>query len=229
VHQRSPPSPIRVAIADDHILFRAGVHALLDDEAGIQVVAELDGSRTIQQDIARTRADVLLLDLELAHVTGYEVLEQLREARLAARPIVLTAIRDPELLSRALDLGARGLVAKKGATRNMMEAIRAVHAGLRWLDPGLPIRAARGSRDRKRAGCAERWEDRRGRSPLWGRLTTREREVAELVAAGHRYKEVARQLQISEHTLKNHLRHIFDKLEIRSRVQLALSGIQRRR
>lgn len=229
MHQRSPPSPIRVAIADDHILFRAGVHALLDDEAGIQVVAELDGSRTIQQEIARTRADVLLLDLELAHVTGYEVLEQLREARLAARPIVLTAIRDPELLSRALDLGARGLVAKKGATRNMMEAIRAVHAGLRWLDPGLPIRGARSPRGRARAACAERWEDRRARSPHWGRLTAREREVAELVAAGHRYKQVARQLQISEHTLKNHLRHIFDKLEIRSRVQLALSGIQRRR
>lgn len=229
MHQRSPPSPIRVAIADDHVLFRAGVHALLDDEAGIQVVAELDGGRAIQQEILRTRADVLLLDLELAHVTGYEVLEQLREAGLAARPIVLTAIRDPELLSRALDLGARGLVAKKGATRNMMEAIRAVHAGLRWLDPALPIRRPRSPRGGQRTACAERLEDRRGCAPHWGRLTTREREVAELVAAGQRYKEVARQLQISEHTLKNHLRHIFEKLEIRSRVQLALSGIQRRR
>jgi DNA-binding NarL/FixJ family response regulator len=229
VHQRSPPSPIRVAIADDHVLFRAGVHALLDDEAGIEVVAEVDDGRAIQKEILRTRADVLLLDLELTHVTGYEVLEQLREAGLAVRPIVLTAIRDPELLSRALDLGARGLVAKKGATRNMMEAIRAVHAGLRWLDPALPIGGARSSRGRQRAACAERWEDRRGRSPIWGRLTTREREVAELVAIGHRYKEVAQRLQISEHTLKNHLRHIFDKLEIRSRVQLALSGIQRRR
>jgi DNA-binding NarL/FixJ family response regulator len=148
---------------------------------------------------------------------------------LAVRPIVLTAIRDPELLSRALELGARGLVAKKGATRNMMEAIRAVHAGLRWLDPTLPIRRPRGPRGGQRTACAESLEDRRGRAPNWSRLTAREREVAELVAAGQRYKEVARRLEISEHTLKNHLRHIFDKLEIRSRVQLALSGIQRRR
>jgi DNA-binding NarL/FixJ family response regulator len=229
VHQRSPPSPIRVAIADDHVLFRAGVHALLDEEAGIEVVVEVDDGRAIQKEILRTRADVLLLDLELAHVTGYDVLQQLREAGLAARPIVLTGIRDPELLSRALELGARGLVAKKGATRNMMEAIRAVHAGLRWLDPTLPIRRPRGPRGGQRTACAESLEDRRGRAPNWSRLTAREREVAELVAAGQRYKEVARRLEISEHTLKNHLRHIFDKLEIRSRVQLALSGIQRRR
>jgi DNA-binding NarL/FixJ family response regulator len=205
------------------------VHALLDEEAGIEVVVEVDDGRAIQKEILRTRADVLLLDLELAHVTGYDVLQQLREAGLAARPIVLTGIRDPELLSRALELGARGLVAKKGATRNMMEAIRAVHAGLRWLDPTLPIRRPRGPRGGQRTACAESLEDRRGRAPNWSRLTAREREVAELVAAGQRYKEVARRLEISEHTLKNHLRHIFDKLEIRSRVQLALSGIQRRR
>jgi len=229
VYQRSSPSPIRVAIADDHVLFRAGVHALLDDEAGMQVVAELEDGRTVQQEVLRTGADVLLLDLELPHVNGYEVLEQLSEAGLRARPIVLTAVRDPELLARALQLGARGLVAKKGATRNMMEAIRAVHAGLRWLDPMLPIRGARGAGGRRQAASAERSEDRRFWPPNWDRLTAREREVAELAAAGHRYKEVARRLQISEHTLKNHLRHVFDKLEIRSRVQLALSGAQRRR
>lgn len=228
VYQRSSPSPIRVAIADDHVLFRAGVHALLNDEAGIELVAELEDGRAVQQEMLRTRADVLLLDLEMPHVNGYEILEQLSAAGLTARPIVLTAIRDPELLSRALELGARGLVAKKGATRNMMEAIRAVHAGLRWLDPTLPLQDA-GDPRRRRAACTERWEDRCGWPHNWNRLTAREREVAELVAAGQRYKEVALQLNISEHTLKNHLRHIFDKLEIRSRVQLALSGVQRRR
>jgi DNA-binding NarL/FixJ family response regulator len=228
VHPRSSPSPIRVAIADDHVLFRAGVHALLDDEAGIEVVAELEDGRAVPQEVLRTGADVLLLDLELPFVNGYEVLEQLSVAGLPARPIVLTAIRDPELLSRALELGARGLVAKKGATRNMMEAIRAVHAGLRWVDPTLAVQGPRG-RPGRRAACAERSEDRRGWPSNWSRLTTREREVAGLVAAGHRYREVALRLNISEHTLKNHLRHIFDKLEIRSRVQLALSGVQRRR
>jgi DNA-binding NarL/FixJ family response regulator len=229
VHLRSPPSPIRVAIADDHVLFRAGVHALLNDEAGIEVVVELDDGRAVQQEVLRTAADVLLLDLDLPHVSGYEVLEQLSAAGLAARPIVLTGIRDPELLSRALDLGARGLVAKKGATSNMMAAIRAVHAGLRWLDPTLPVRGARSSRGRRRAVRKERWDDRRDQAPNWDRLTAREREVADLVAAGRRYREIAGQLQISEHTLKNHLKHIFDKLEIRSRVQLALSGVQSRR
>jgi DNA-binding NarL/FixJ family response regulator len=227
VYQRSSPPPIRVAIADDHVLFREGVHALLDEETGIEVVAELEDGRAVPQEVLRTGADVLLLDLQLPYVDGYQVLEQLNVAGWPARPIVLTAIRDPELLSRALDLGARGLVAKKGATRNMMEAIRAVHAGLRWVDPTLKIRG-RCPRPRDRAASNKRPADSRPWPSNWSRLTTREREVAELVAGGHRYREVARRLSISEHTLKNHLRHIFDKLEIRSRVQLALSGVERR-
>jgi DNA-binding NarL/FixJ family response regulator len=226
--QPLPPTPIRVAIADDHVLFREGVHALLDDEAGIEVVAELEDGRAVLQEVLRTGADVLLLDLNLPHVNGYKVLEQMRAARLAARPIVLTSIRDPELLARALELGACGLVAKRGATRNMIEAIRAIYAGVRWVDPSLPVRKARGAGSRRRVAGVERGDDRRGRTGNWGRLTAREREVAELVAAGHRYKGVARRLDISEHTLKNHLRHIFDKLDIRSRVQLALSGAERR-
>jgi DNA-binding NarL/FixJ family response regulator len=226
VHQRSSPTPIRVAIADDHVLFREGVHALLDDEAGMEVVAELEDGRVVQQEVLRTGAHVLLLDLDLPHLNGYEVLEQMNAARLAARPIVLTAIRDPERLSRALELGARGLVAKRGATRNMMEAIRAVHAGMRWVDPSLAVGEAGAPNGKRRKA---RGDERRGRPLNWGRLTARERQVAELVAAGHRYKGVARRLEISEHTLKNHLRHIFDKLDIRSRVQLALSGVERRR
>ncbi len=222
----SPSPPIRVAIADEHVLFREGVHALLDNEAGMEVVAELADGRVVQQEVLRSCADVLLLDLELPHVTGYEVLRQMSATRLAARPIVLTAVRDPELLARALELGARGLVAKRGATRNMMEAIRAVHAGMRWVDPSLPVRQAS---SRRRPATRKHADDRRGRRPSWSGLTARERQVAELVAGGHRYKEVARRLAISEHTLKNHLRHIFDKLEICSRVQLALSGVERRR
>jgi DNA-binding NarL/FixJ family response regulator len=228
VQPQLSPAPIRVVLADEHGLFRAGVHALLNDEAGIEVVAELEDGRAATAEVARTAADILLLDLDMPFVDGYQVLQQLRDAGVASRPIVLTGIRDPELLAHALELGAKGVVAKKGATRGLIEAVRAVHAGLRWFDPTLKIGCPPGKPDRGRSACAERWSSRLGQPSQWARLTDREREVAALVAEGHRYKVVAQRLNISEHTLKNHLRHIFDKLEIKSRVQLALSGVQRR-
>lgn len=216
---RTSPSPIRIVIADDHGLFRAGVHALLDEHADLHVVAELEDGRTVCDIVERTNADILLLDLDMPHVDGYQVLRELRERGIRTRPIVLTAIRDPEPLTRAVELGARGVVAKKGATRNMIEAIRAVHSGLRWMDPSLKIlRVAE-----KPAAKSTNWTTHCLPNG-WNNLTAREREVAQLVAEGHRYKEVAQRLNISEHTLKNHLRHIFEKLAIRSRVQLALSG-----
>ncbi|MEX2303618.1 MAG: response regulator transcription factor [Bryobacterales bacterium] len=217
-----------MAIADDHGLFRAGVQALLNDEAGIEVVAELEDGRAVQQELLRTRADILLLDLDMPHVDGYQVLQQLRGTGAAARAIVLTGIRDPAQLSRSIELGARGVVAKKGSTRNMVEAIRAVHTGMRWLDPTLKFQPSREHQPQKAA--SHRQNKLLGNRPShWERLTPREYEVAELVAKGCRYKEVAEQLTISKHTLKNHVRHIFEKLEIRSRVELALSGVQRQR
>ena len=213
-------------IADDHGLFRAAVHALLNDHEDLQVVAELEDGRQVKYTVEQTKADILLLDLDMPHVDGYQVLQQLRAAGVQTRPIVLTAIRDPELLSQTLELGARGIVAKKGATRNMMEAIRAVHAGSRWIEPSLKITQPNNRPEQPPSARPTRWTTHRAQPNGWGSLTAREREVAELVAQGHRYKEVAQRLNISEHTLKNHLRHIFDKLSIRSRVQLALSGRQ---
>jgi DNA-binding CsgD family transcriptional regulator len=107
----------------------------------------------------------------------------------------------------------------------MIEAIRAVHTGLRWLDPALRFHAEEASLPK----AARRGKNGAGggHPAPWSRLTPREHDVAALVAEGHRYREVAQRLAISEHTLKNHLRHIFEKLGIRSRVQLALSGMQR--
>lgn len=217
-----------MAIADDHCLFRAGVQALLNDEAGIEVVAELEDGRAVQQELLRTRADILLLDLDMPHVDGYQVLQQLRGAGAVARAIVLTGIRDPEQLSRTIELGARGVVAKKGSTRHMVEAIRAVHTGMRWLDPTLKFQPSR-EHQPKAAATGRQPKSLGNRPSHWARLTPREYEVAALVAKGCRYKEVAQQLTISKHTLKNHVRHIFEKLEIRSRVELALSGVQRQR
>lgn len=228
VHPRSSAEPIRVAIADDHGLFRDGVHALLSDEAGIEVVAELDDGRTVQQELLRTRADILLLDLDMPHVDGYQVLQQMHGTGAATRTIVLTAIRDPARLSRTIELGARGVVAKKGSSRHMVEAIRAVHTGLRWLDPTLRFQPSGGLQPRPRARH-QKPDSSRAYPPYWDQLTSRECEVAALVAEGYRYKEVAQRLNISEHTLKNHLRHIFDKLGLRSRVQLALSGVEKQR
>ena len=219
---------IRVALVDDHYLLRAGVRALLEEEPDLEVAAEVSHGNNICALVRRAEVDVLLLDLDMPPPDGHEVLRQIKGARLRVRTIVLTGVDDPLPLALALELGAKGIVLKKSATKQLIQAIRRVHQGGSWLEETLAhlkphILQTPPARSRKKAHAPLPAEE----VSLWSCLTPRERQIASLVAQGQRYKEIASHLSISDQTVRNHLRNVFDKLQVNDRVQLALYTIRR--
>ncbi len=217
---------IQVVIADDHALFRASVRTILAEQPDLWVVGEADDGTGLFELIRDTKADVLLLDLDMPRIDGHEVLRHLQNARSKVKTLVLTASDNRLELSLALELGAKGVVPKRASSSSLVEAIRRVEQGESWVDPRfrdvVPELAKEPVRRRHRAH--EKPEDD---VPQWSSLTPRERQIASLVAKGHRYKEIAKRLQISAQTVRNHLRNIFDKLRINDRVQLAIYTLQR--
>lgn len=217
---------IQVVIADDHALFRASVKTILAEQPDLSVVGEAEDGTGLFELIRDTKADVLLLDLDMPRMDGHEVLRHLKSARCKVNTLVLTASDNRLELSLALELGAKGVVPKRASSSTLVKAIRRVEQGESWVDPQfrdvVPEPAKEPVQRRYRA------HERPGDDvPQWSWLTPRERQIASLVAQGNRYKEIAKRLQISDQTVRNHMRNIFDKLRLNDRVQLALFALQR--
>ena len=193
---------IRVAIADDHALFRQGLRSLLALRAEIAVVAETDRADGLHPMLGDTPCDVLLLDLQMDRNSLPDI------GTLAARTkvIVVTASEQAADALAAIRAGASGVVFKRFAIETLVDAIRAVAGGDVWLAPTL--RATE-------------------REPAPEPLTPREHEIVRHVALGLRNAEVAARLGISEDTVKTHLNNVFQKLGLRDRVQLTLYALRR--
>lgn len=183
-----------VRLLVDQTVFRAGLKLLLDAEVDLHVLS-------VDEEVS---ADITLIDL-----ADSNALDTLCASYKESRFITLSDHAEPDELTSILKAGARGVVVKTAHPASLLEAIRSVASGQRWLDPELQQMLM--STDRLRPSQSARWEA----------LTDREREVAALVLAGSRYRAIAEQLLISEHTVRNHLRSIFSKLQITSRVELA--------
>ncbi|HVN85132.1 MAG TPA: response regulator transcription factor [Candidatus Binatia bacterium] len=199
------PSPIRVVIADDHLLFRQGLKSLLKPEVDVVIVGETDRAADIISVLSRTPCDLLILDLQMERNSLADI------EQLAARVpvLVLTASEVAADALAAIRFGARGVVLKRFAIETLMEAIRSVIAGNVWMPPTLQTHLAA-----------------QLRGPAPSALSPREEEVVRYVALGLRNAEVAAKLSITEQTVKAHLNAIFRKLGIRDRVQLALFASQ---
>jgi DNA-binding NarL/FixJ family response regulator len=196
---------IRVAIADDHALFRQGLQSMLRLQSDVSVVAELERAADVHAMLARTACDVLLLDLQMER----NVLQDI-DALAARVPIlVVTATERAEVALAAMRAGARGVVFKRFAIETLMSAIRVVAEGHVWLPPALQAEMA--DQLRRPAGVV---------------LTRREQEIVRHVALGLRNAEVAGQLGISEVTVKSHVNNVFHKLGLRDRVELARYAIR---
>ena len=213
------PNAVTIVIADDHQIFRDGLHRLLEIEGDMQVIG---GAADAEQALALTRTlhpDVLLLDLAMPRVSGLEALRELSEEREApTRVIMLTAAIDRVDIVKALQLGARGVVLKESATALLMKGIRAVMNGEYWIgreavtDLVFALRTVRGESDRTEA-------------PVDHGLTDRELQITRLVVAATGNREIAEKLGISEKTVKHHMTNIFNKLGVSSRLELALFAI----
>ena len=219
---------LRVLVVDDHNLFRICLRKTLEADGSIKVAAEMSSGAGIIEQVERHAPDIILLDLDMPGVDGFAALQALQENSAACPVVVLTAVEDRASLTRAVELGARGIVLKRFGIDELKEAMNEVRGGGKWLSralPNLPQSAASVADESLRAQLGSRSGLRRIErltAPAWSRLTPREREIAGLVAQGIRYSEVARKLEISEQTVKNHVRHVFDKLEVTNRLQLAL-------
>ncbi len=192
-------TPIRLIVADDHVLFRQGLKSLLLLEPDVRVVCEVENAGELAAAIRDTPCDVLLLDLQMDRW----LLDDIASLSQSVNVVVLTASEQLEDALAAMRAGAKAIVQKRFAIETLMNAIRTVATGQVWMPADLQTEVA------------EQWAAPKNRA-----LTPRETEIVRLVTAGMRNAEVARRLSLSESTVKTQLNNIFQKLEIRDRVAL---------
>ncbi len=200
-------NPIRIFIVDDHPVVLAGLTSMLGTQPGIQVVGSTSSGEEALEVIQQRHADLLLLDLRMPGMSGIETLLALKRAKVNVRSIILTSYETDEDIYRAVQAGAQGYLLKGSPQSEMLEAIRAVHAGKRYFPRHIAAR------------LAERM--------MRTNLTARELEVLKVLARGLTNKEIGRVLNISGNTVRNHVNSIIEKLEVSDRTEAAITAIDR--
>lgn len=200
------PNCIRLLVVDDHQAFRLGLVAIVNEYPDLEVVAEA-GTATQAIELCRTcHPDVVLMDLRLPGMSGVEATLAIRKEFPQCRIIVITTYDGDEDIYRALQSGAQGYLLKDMSKEELVDAIRTVHAGECRIPPNVASRLA------ARVGRPE--------------ITPREIEVLKFVAKGKSNKEIAQHLDITEDTVKGHLKSVFAKLGVSDRTQAAMSALQ---
>ncbi len=214
---------IRILIADDHPIVRDGLRKLLSLEDDFEIVAEASDGREVLDKVQELDPDVLLLDLRMPNLDGLSTLQALAQLNKKTRVIVLTASEDKNEFVQAMKLGCSGIVLKQTAPDLIVKSIRKVYGGEIWLDSHTTAAVMRQFAAPGDLTGPSGSGKTRERSPL----STREREIVQLVAQGYKNKEMAEKMFISEQTVKNHLHNIFDKLGVSDRLELALYAIHK--
>ncbi len=205
-------SPIRVVLADDHAVVRAGIRQFLEQDGDIQVVAEADDGEMAKTLITEHQPDVAVLDIQMPEATGIEVTQWVRDNQLEVGLLILTAYDDSPYVMAVLQAGANGYVLKTASPREIIRAVRDVHAGNSALDASIL---------NKMLTQISKVKD----TPLVEELTEREMEVLALVARGYINKAIGVQLGISDRTVQGHLAHIFSKLQASSRTEAVMRAV----
>jgi DNA-binding NarL/FixJ family response regulator len=198
---------IRVLCVDDHPLLREGISTVIRNQPDMLVVAEAASGREAIEQFRKFRPDVTLMDLRLPDMSGIDVLIAIRAESDEARIIMLTTFEGDVEVQRALGAGARGYMLKSMPPKELIDAIRKVHAGKKRIPPEIA------------AHLAEHFSD--------ATLSERETEVLRHVAAGNRNREIAERLFISEETVKVHIKHIMEKLGASDRTQAVAIAVRR--
>ena len=206
--------PIRILIADDHGVVAEGLKQLVEAEPDMQVVALVGDGREAVQQARDSQPDVVLMDLSMPELNGADATRAILQRDPKCRVIVLSMYAQREYVRRALKAGAAGYVVKRSAAKEVVEAIRAVHAGQRYLSP------------RVADVVLEDYTDDKQDDPL-ARLSAREREVLQLLAEGRTGAEIAQRLSLSQKTVETYRARLVEKLGIRDLAGLVRFAIQR--
>jgi two-component system nitrate/nitrite response regulator NarL len=205
---------VRILIADDHTIFRDGLKNLLAGEPEFQVIGEARDGGEALKFVVQLQPDVLLLDLLMPRVSGMDVLRSLSDSHSRVRTILLSGVVEGEEISKAFELGVCGVVLKDSAAPLLFKSIRAVMAGQYWIGRQGVSSLSQTLKNYKTSAKSVR--------PKNYGLTSREMEIVRAVVAGYANKEIAKQLSISDQTVKHHITNIFDKLGVYNRLELAL-------
>lgn len=220
--EQLPPGdgdPIRVLVVDDHALFRRGLEMVLGSEPDIEVVGEAeDGTEALEKSIENT-PDVVLMDVRMPKRGGIDACVAIKEAVPSAKIIMLTISDEEADLYDAIKAGAMGYLLKEIPIDEVASAVRAVHGGQSLISPSMASKLLN-----EFASMIKRGEERQ-QVPV-PRLTDREMEVLRLVAKGMNNRDIAKQLFISENTVKNHIRNILEKLQLHSRMEAVVYAVR---
>jgi len=202
----TPRIPIRLLIVDDHLVIRAGFSRILRSQAGLNVVGTVKSGEEALILLERCAVDVLLLDLRMPGMSGIDTLLELQKLSSPPQVIILSSFAPDEQVCRAVEVGAKGYLLKDSPYSEIIDAVHSVHLGKSYLPQWIIARLS----------------ERKVRSSL----SQRELEVLEMVSKGLTNKEIGRAIQVSHLTVRNHVRHIIEKLDVGGRTEAATVAIQ---
>jgi len=208
---------IKVLIADDHTILRQGIKALLDNQSGIEVIAEAKDGREALTLIERLLPDVILMDIAMPGLNGLEATRRIKKKFPKIKVLVLTMYTNEEYVFQILQAGANGYLVKETAFQDLISAIKAVYRDEAFMSPSISKKVI--SRYTQRV--------RETNDTACDILTTREREILQLIAEGSSSKKIAEALFISPKTVETHRTHIMDKLNIHNRTDLIKYAIRK--
>ena len=208
----STKKPIRVLLADDHSIVRAGIRRFLEQPGDIEVVAEAADGESAKTLIAEHKPDVAVLDIQMPKASGIEVTRWIRANMQGVGVLILTAYDDTPYVMGVLQAGANGYVLKTASPEELIQAVYDVHAGKSALDAAIARKVMTQMFDQHKSSAIQP-------------LTEREMQVLQLAAKGFTNKAIAVQLDISDRTVQGHLAHIFNKLQADSRTEAVMRAV----
>ena len=206
---------IEIIIADDHMMIREGLKQLLELDGTMKVIAEAnDGEECLNLLSKKIHPDILLLDINMPKKNGIEVLEHIKQNKIPVKVLILTVHNEVEYLLKAVDIGIDGYLLKDSSYDELKEAIDVVISGNTYIQPSLL------------PALNESLEDYALDKEKIDSLTKRELDVLRLISEGCSNKKISDELTISERTVKNHISHIFRKIDVEDRTQAAVFAIR---
>jgi two-component system response regulator NreC len=208
---------IRVLICDDHTLFREGIRAILSTDPSLEIVGEAEDGRKAVQEALRIRPEVILMDVSMPALIGYEAIREILRDLPRARILVLTMYEEEDIIRRCLRAGAAGYIVKDAPAAQLLEAVHSVHEGGQYLSPRVLKKVVSGY-----------MEDSSPPETRYDTLSTREREVLKMLAEGYSVKEIASRLNLSVKTAEAHKYNLMRKLDLHDRTSLIKYALSKR-